>query len=525
MIFTKKPFLLSFAGNPMRYILSNSSGGGGGGSASLDVFSVIEIGFSDIDTTPDHSIEVSFLNTTKTFTLKTTAETVDDLPVADALYTPQDWAQACFAFLLNNRNLLKSYDVTLDDDAIMLTAKVASPDYDWVPGPSTITGVTITTVMAGAAGPAGTVEGVLMTVLKVETSGAFTAIGSEYKPLDIDGNVKFEIQEYLYANLLQAPPPRFKLLVPLTHSYAYSDYILKYRVVFCNRIAGVYEPRSYVEPTYLFCYAIAGGLNREDLVYNNQYGVDWFSLAATKKKFMTWSPPSRITDKVETHSLFFPFQAPAYASFKMKADLLDDEHHLNQVIDVTALTGVGQWRVVEFMAGYTQLGLDAYLGGNVNRWQLYLVDNADNVISDIREFSLDPVYHENIRYFRFRNSWGVYESLRCTGDFETIPEHDREQVVFISDEVETPYNTPGNYTMIKETQTFKANSGWLSRDYLNFLRDFMLSFDIYEVEDGRLLRSLLTSKKTNLFKDKKYNYSLEFEYKRGYDDFFFQISE
>ena len=108
---------------------------------------------------------------------------------------------------------------------------------------------------------------------------------------------------------------------------------------------------------------------------------------------------------------------------------------------------------------------------------------------------------------------------------ESAIEHEREEVTYISEETETTFNSPGNYTKIKEAQNFKTNSGWLQRDFMTFLRDFMLSGDIFEVVDGKLLKCLLTSKKTTMFKDLNYNYSLGFEYKRAWDDFFFQTSE
>jgi hypothetical protein len=45
MFVIKYPFLMSFAGNPMRYLISTNEGGGG----IEDSKSVIEIEFSDID--------------------------------------------------------------------------------------------------------------------------------------------------------------------------------------------------------------------------------------------------------------------------------------------------------------------------------------------------------------------------------------------------------------------------------------------------------------------------------------------
>ena len=511
MEISKKPFLVSFAGNPMRYLLTFDSGGGG----NEQMKSVIEIGFSDVDTMPDHSIAVTMMGETRTFTLKSEPSTKDHLPIAQDRWDSVRWCQACFNYILNDVQLSKNYDITIDDSVITLTAKTASSEYDWSTGTNTVIGVTVTTTMAGMAGTQAVVEGVLLQVWKNGTE----LLGADYKPLDTAGNVKFDVQEYVFASLLQVQPPRFSLNAASFHRNVYADYFLKFRTVFCDRVAGAYLPRTYSDPDNIFCYAIAGGLNREDLVSNNLVSTDYFNLTDTKKKFLSWSPPSKITDKLETHSLFFAFQTPSFTSYQLKALISTGE--IESVVNLTSLLIVEYWKVVEFMAGYEQLELSKYLEGNVEKWQLYLVDNLGNVISDVREFALDQKYHENTRYFRFRNSWGTYDSLRCTGVFETIVEQEREKVIFISDETETCYNTPGAYTMIKEAQSFKANTGWLTREYLNYLRDFMLSSDIYEVEDGRLLKCLLTSKKTSLFKDAQYNYSLAFEYERAWEDFFF----
>ncbi len=519
MEITNKPFLMSFAGNPMRYLLTPGSGGGGGGGIDpIDgIPSIIEIVFSDIDSTPDHAVEVTFMGATRTFTLKNEPSTKDHLPIADDGGTAADWAQICYDYIIRDVQLTEVYDITNDaGDKIILTAKNCETQYDWTEGTKTIVGVTITTTQNGAAGTAGTtgtVEGVLMSVYK----NPMVLLGQDYKPLDQAGSVKFEIQEYINSILLMATQPRFHLAYGTAHHFIFSDAFLKYLTVFCNRVDGVFQSRTYSAG---YAYAITGGLNREDLVYNNFYATDYFNLTTTKKKFLTWAPPAKITDKVETHSLFFAFQAPAHTHFKMKAHLYSNI--AGTTIDCTGLYAVTPYTVVEFFAGYAQLGLSASLDGNVYKWEMYLVDESDNVISDIRSFEIDPKYYENVRYFRFRNSWGTYDSLRCTGSFELIVENDREKVIFLRDDAETQYNSPGAHTLIKESQTFKANSGWLTKDFLNYLRDFMLSSDIFEVEDSKLLKCLLTSKKTSMFKDTNYNYALAFEYERAWDDFFFQ---
>lgn len=518
MNFLKKPYLVSFAGNPMRYLLTAQNTGGLG---EAPVFSVVEIAITDIDTTEDHSITVEMLDAERVFALKANPTDTGHLPAATEGMTPEEWAQAILDYLMGDVQIMDNYDPSIDQAVITLTAKTASASFDWTSGGGNITGITLSTTTGGNAGTTGTVQGVMMKVMKNGT----TKIGEDYKPLDADGNVAFNIEEYVYAEIMQAAFPRFNLSAPLANYHIFYDYFLKYRAVFCDKIDGVFSARTYIEPTYPYTYALPGGLNRDDLVYNNDHAIDWFAQAATKKKFLTWAPPSRLTDKAETHSLFFAFQAPAYTHFKMKAMLYDDANEVGTTIDVTNQVGVGQFTVVEFMAGYTQLNLGSYLNGNVNRWVMYLVDQTGATISDLREFVIDPVYHENTRYFRFRNSWGTFDSLRCTGDFETTPENEREKVVFISDDVENSYNAPGSHTADSENQNFKANTGWVGRDELNYLRDFMISRDIFELDGTRILKCLLTSKKTSLFKDRNYNYNLEFEYERAHNDFFFQISE
>jgi hypothetical protein len=213
-------------------------------------------------------------------------------------------------------------------------------------------------------------------------------------------------------------------------------------------------------------------------------------------------------------------QDPSYSTIQLKANFYSKDS--SSTAYMTPELDVVPFSVYEFMAGYGQLDLSTVLTGGVIAWELYLVDENGTIISDIRRFELDEKYYENVRYFRFRNSWGTYDSLRCTGVFETIVEHEREKVIFMSDEIESSFNSPGAYSMVKEAQSFKANSGWLSKEFLNYLRDFMLSGDIFEVDGIRLLKCLLTSKKTSMFKDGNYNYSLAFEYERAYDDFFFQ---
>jgi len=510
MNITSTPYLVSFAGNPMRYLLTSDPGSGTGG-----IKSVIRIRFASTDTNEDHAITVEQNGAERVFTLKASPTTKDHLPVAESGYSAADWASACYYYLINDSNYLDYYEIELVGNDIVLTAITASPDYDITQVSNTITGVTIFTDVSGAAPSIGDVEGVMMKVYKNGT----TLLGEEYKPVDASGNVRFEVSEYIYANLLMSPPPRFNNSLAGNY-WVYHDYICKYRVVFTDRVNGVFLDRTYGDS---FRYAIPGGLNRDDLVYNNLSNIDFFSLTTTQEMFMSWASTSRITDIISKESLFYMFQDPtsSYTKATLKMTVWDSNGANETTVAVTDEITITPWTVVEFTVGYAELGLQSLLSGDVATWKVFLENENDDVISDEVTFTLDQKYHEHTRYFRFRNSWGVYDSMLCTGKFEMILQHDREKVSFISEDTESVYNSPDKIIFAKELQQFKANSGFISSDQRQYLRDMERSFDIYEYADDRLMPVNLTAKKSNLAKDDETYYYLAFEYERAYQDFFF----
>lgn len=489
----------------MRYLLTDDSNRG-------ELYSVVKFSFTEVDTVENHLVIISQNGIERTLTLKTSPTAAAHLPVGIAGYGTGYWCLQCFNWLVGDLQLSTDYDITMDNRDIILTAKIPSPEYDITQVTSTIVGLVVSTFIAGVI-PVVPVDGVMMLVYINET----TLIGQEYKQLDPNGLVRFDVQEYLYAHLLLAPHPRFDKSIDFLYN-VYSDYICKYRIAFVNKVNGVMDGRIYRDP--LSRYAIGGGLNREDLVANNLANVDFFSLSKTKSLFLTWSSIVKATDKISKESLFFAFQAPGYTQFRLKMTYWLSTG-VSVVKSLTDLINITPWSVVEFSVGYAELGFSTMVGPDVIKWMIYLTNENGTVISDKFSFEIDPFYHENTRYFRFRNSWGVYDTLRCTGNFELNLEHTREQATYISEDEETMFNAPVKSIAVKESQLFKANTGFLSRDNREYLRDFERSFDIYEYADGRLYPVNITSKKSNLAKDGEYNYFLAFEYERAYSDFFF----
>lgn len=507
MIIDKTPNLLAFAGIPMRYSLKSESG-----KSPISLYSTIRISFTAKDTTAGHWMTVEMNATQRTFTLRTEPTEDNELPVALSGETVEQWCTRCFEYLQNDFLLLQDYVISRNKSDILLTARVASSIYDWEYINGTITGVSVTTEVSGQSPSKSVVEGVLMRVYLFDS-----LIGQEFKEVDSAGEVRFDISEYVYNKLLLSNPPRFNNSLA-GYQLVYSDYIGRYKVVFVDKVNGEFQARTYAD---IDRYAIAGGLSREDLVYINSNNIDFFSLTTTKEHFLTWWSGTKFTDRIAKESLFFAFQTTeAYSYYKLLTKIYSSSGS-SQIIELTTLTALVPYTVVEFAVGFAALGLSSYYNDTVYKWEVYLEDETSQKISDVFTFEIDPVYHENTRYFRFRNSWGVYDTIRCTGNFELNLEHEKETSVFLSEDIETAYNPPENLSFSKERQLFKANSGYVSKELRQFLRDFERSFDIYEHDGSNILSIIITSTKSNLSKDDEYNYFLSFEYKRSYTDFFF----
>jgi hypothetical protein len=86
------------------------------------------------------------------------------------------------------------------------------------------------------------------------------------------------------------------------------------------------------------------------------------------------------------------------------------------------------------------------------------------------------------------------------------------------------FNAPAKQFSAKETESCKANSGWVSLYEKNCLRELLLSTEAYEQIGEELFQIIVTSAKVTPFlKDGEYLYNLEVEYERSYQNSFFSV--
>jgi len=365
----------------------------------------------------------------------------------------------------------------------------------------------------GEAQPTGT-NGV--GIMVVDKDGVF--MGEDLKPVNNLNTFDFDISDYLNAEFANLTPPRFQL-VPTggIYLFLYADLIKKYRI-----LAGYHGPGGITVALYDdYHWAIAGGLSREAMVVWNATANGFWADINNKKRFLTWHPLVKKTSRTNHESLYFFSQYSDVTEYHVKIQATKSDG-TTTTAELIHLHNSTQYIVFELIVGYGQMNIETLAGAQVNSWKVWIENQGGTKISEERTFVIDEKYHEYSREFVFRNSFAVYDYYRFTGKHEKNLEYEREILSVYSPDGETYYNAPQRAVKILESQTFKASSGWVSKAQLDYLREFMLSMEIYEIISERPWRVNITSKKTNKYLvDGEYLYSLEFEYERAYTDNFY----
>lgn len=501
------PYAVQFAGNPIRYKATSDNFIESAGVKAKFTFS-----FTATDTTVDHYITLNLMNKSLTFYLKATLTDLGtDLPVAEGGWSINQWCDALYAAFLRNYELFTFYNISLlaSPPKIQFEAKETGDFYSIAIEENTIVGLQ----SDGASTYDGedTVYRQAFGILLQIWDEDFDLINEDLKGVDLSGEVLFNIADYLNSFLMSSAGIHLEYpSTPGDNVVEYRDFFKKFKASFAERYSGV-NHRLLFETN--FHQAILGALSHEGLLYWNQLAPDYWNYAANKLKYLTWQPRTKKTSYDSPERLYFAFQDPStYSQFRVKINIWlengsTSSDFLNDLTDITP------YSVVELVVGAAHLDLD----DTVIKWNIVIINEDDDAISEVFTFQVDPKYYEQDRIFIFRNSFETYDVFRCTGIVESRLDYDLEKGSLVMEEIETPWNAPTRTLEAKETAAFKASSGWLTREAKNWLRDFMVSKERFEVVDGKLWPIVITSKKTGLFKDKDNNYALEFDYERAYD--------
>jgi hypothetical protein len=351
----------------------------------------------------------------------------------------------------------------------------------------------------------------------------FRQIAQDSKPVNGLGDVTFNFSEYLSALLDADTTPRFTWpFNPAQIIRAFSNYDLVFYAGFAERYDGAIRKLLFDTQRTAF----GGGLNRETLVAYTASGDDFFGVPENVLSFMTWAPVMKITSKTTPELLFFyTTSKPPFASFLLCVGVYFTDNTSDSFTEFFEYFTAND--VLEFSVGYQQLELAGrFPTKTVAYWTIKLANEESHTDTETRTFVLDNKVYENERVFIFQNSYGkAYDVVRFTGQGSS--DIDVDFTTSNSDTIGdyTAFNAPVNKFTASELQKLNCNSGWITAETKDYLRDLLLSKQVFEYKDKSLFPIIITNDKMkSFFSDNEYLYDLEIRYDRAYRDFFFQGS-
>jgi hypothetical protein len=516
---TETPNLISFAGNPVIYEACSDNY-----QTSLGVRAYFEMVVSGIDTNVGHTFQLQFAG--KTLVFQTAGTTGFDGLLFGVAYPGQtfnDFANNIYTCFIENYDIQKYFNVTLDpvgasQRKIILQAKQRGTNCSVVLSSVGVSGV------GQGVNTSGTDDVYLdyFSILCLIRDTLNNPIGEDLKPADFIGSAKFDISDYLLSKFASWEIPRFEFPEITGNVKVHGwDYLLKYRVSFAESIAG--KVRGLQSDGWK--YVLAGGLTHELLTSLNEKYLEYFSIPANKLKFLSWLPTTKYSRSGVMEKLFFLFQDnPSGVHYRLVVVItFTDGSH--KVVNATEQATFASFSILEFKVGYDHLDLvNAEYGKTVQLWEVFLMDSNDDLLSERRIFYNDTRVFENEKVFFYRNSFSAYDTFRFVGKSELNLEYERSIGSTVREEKYSFFNAPSKQFSASETESCKANSGWISQEEKNCLRELLLSTESYEQIGKELFQIVVKSAKVTPFlKDGEYLYNLEIEYDRSYQNSFFSV--
>lgn len=475
------------------------------GSAAILTFT-----FTGIDTTAGHNFIIAWGSLDAiTFTLSASPDaTGNQIMVATGGQSIDDWMAIFAAYLALNYYIRRDFDIEVDTGAntITLTAKETGT-FDTV----VITSENLSNVaLAAVAGvdPVARTNYELLCLVDILNGSTWDFLNEDRITPDADGYAEFDLHD-LFSTQLTAEhtwPEE-----PETYSSKRINHIKKYTPYYAEVIDDAVGRLNPYADLGAF-YAILGAFDYKMMAALNGISYSFLDFITTYKSFLTWQPASKTINITQPEKLFFlVYNDISSMELHIKVYFTDGTNSGDQELETIA--GVSQYDVYEIMVGYSQIDFTKISDKTVEYYEIWLEDNAGNVQSQVRTFTVETKSFRHERIFLFRNSFGALDTFRATGRKTQLNEYDR----FLLEKNDISFSLQEQY-LVLERSVFTINTGWLTFVQRNWLRELLLSGEVYEIISGYKFPIMITDEKRELRDDDNYLYSLEINYKYAFKD-------
>lgn len=260
---------------------------------------------------------------------------------------------------------------------------------------------------------------------------------------------------------------------------------------------------------------LQGGISKADSKSLSDDDSTWYDKWQENKWFLTWKPNGHVIDLNSTLKLYHlsTYDGNVRLYWRINGDAQSenfialDDLEANTVYEIIASPGL----LFSFMGSYVS---------DIEYFDLWLEKQSDGtVLSETRRYFMDWKYREFRREFLFANSYrGAYDTLRFTG--KGSESWETESYTYEHKVYDEELNKI-KQSRSKLSNPQKTSTGWISREVLEYMQEFLLSEDRYEIRNGKLYPVYITSSKVSKRDDGEYMYSLEIEFQYAFTEEYF----
>jgi len=469
------------------------------------VKAVLSLLFTTVDETLGHLLMLRWNGVTKAFSLAASPDNSGlQLRVGLPSYQLWDWVAMLCDDLASNYYLSKDFDLVASGPYITITAKTAGSEFtlEYLDDIEPITGLSADPEPVAGVTPV--LRDFYNIILQLKPHNSNVLIGQDMIPPDASGQATFDIHDLLCDYL--TPEFDWPHEAGFTH-VPRLKFIKKFRVQYAETFDREYYKLNKLPGDH---YAVLGGFDYKILAALNGIAYSYSDFITTFKAFLTWQPTTKIISKTQRDKLFYLVvnDISNVASF-VKIYFTDGTTSANTQI---ASFHAAQYDVIEFFTDYVSLDIAGKIGQKTAlKYDFWLQDDQAQVISQVRTYEIEFRPQSYSRTFIFRNSFGAYDVFRATGRKKHINNYER----MILERNSSEFTLAQQYQIL-ESETFQVSSGYVSRNVKNWLRELLLSEEVFEIMGDYKFPILVQNEQVDNVDDLETLYDIDIFYKYAF---------
>jgi hypothetical protein len=480
----------------------------------------------------NETMTVTFGSTELDFIFK---DTPDDsgLQLQSGVGSPSNYGLLLTQSLKRNFTLLENFNISAayDGSDIDITLEsIEKIEFGTFTLTGTVTGLTFATQTDGSTPEKNSNFRILLDVYKEATlySQELELIQQLSGIPDSNGDVDFDLSPALQ-NIVSTPFPNIGTTIlstaPMSNYITEVDGALKrFHLRYCEQYGLTPASKVFLgwpgddevtQDLYAFC--LNAGINNVDRpTFNSSFETNYLSTVG--RKFLTRRTLTNVLATKQTKLIFdglshtdTVFKAAIYLYY---TDGTNSYHVLGKYTKASSVN-----RIMRFHLGYNDLQLDTLkdAGKTVSYYYAYILDNggSNQLFERITVYVIPNKKFE--KYFLFENSLGGIDTLYTFGvfDFKLNFQNQLTQNYSV-DPSNGIYNGEFSETSNRTQEVFELNTGFVSKDYLNYLKDFMYSKKKYLVDGSKLVKVNIPNQSIKLYNDREQAFGLNIDLQKSW---------